>query len=241
MGSKGRKIAVSILFMLVLAVFAFLTLTSCTKEEIDKAKDASGRIIDVIDKLDEVEKEIEEIIGEEAPISPVEKAGYVKPGRAHQPMLPPGTINCYTDKIPEKDLIKPASLITEGGVVSEPISPISSAYQAAEPSPTIVIIEGATPAPKAPPGHSSGLVSASPASYGYYPEGTRWTAPGCIFDDHSAYVEDMYPHGGPSVLYENCNGGWYVGDCLQGEGSSFWDSVLEDIPSWNGVCDWYQG
>lgn len=64
---RARKFVISVIVLAFAGVIAMGMFMGCTGEEVDRAKDTTGRIIDIIDKVDEIEREIEDIIDEEAP------------------------------------------------------------------------------------------------------------------------------------------------------------------------------
>ena len=214
LSNKGKKIVGFFIILSVLCVFALASLTGCSPESVDKAKDMSDKFIDVIDKIDEVEKDIEELIGDEAPCESDVKAEEVStivvkpivpvcPGdRASRPIIPPTTnVGCVQGNILPVPITE--RIVTPIGVVQGDVSPI--------PITEPIII---------------------PTVQAYYCPDTRGTVQEYPFENTSS---------SPQVLYQNCNGGWPVGDSELSSGGSGWGASLEAIPDWSGVCDWYQG
>lgn len=79
--NKQRKVVTVLLAVSFVSVILFSCLTGCSKEDVDKARDVSGKIIDIVDEVDQIEKKIEDIIGEEAPNVPVVEPEEVNPCR----------------------------------------------------------------------------------------------------------------------------------------------------------------
>jgi len=70
----ARKEIAWVLVLIMVGVIACCALTGCTKEDVDKYRDMTDTVIDLVDEIDELEKKIEDIIGEEAPCAPDEEA-----------------------------------------------------------------------------------------------------------------------------------------------------------------------
>jgi len=67
---KVKKEIAWSLVVVMLSVIACCSLLGCTKEDVDKYRDITDTVIDLVDEVDELEKKIEDIIGEEAPKAP---------------------------------------------------------------------------------------------------------------------------------------------------------------------------
>lgn len=87
-GKTGKKIAISFTVLAFAGVVAAAMLTGCSGEDVDKAKEAADRIIDVVDKIDEIEKEIEDIIGEESPAVQSKVNGVIAKSASYKPPPP---------------------------------------------------------------------------------------------------------------------------------------------------------
>jgi len=158
---KVKKEIAWALVVAMVAVVACCSLAGCTKEDVDKYRDITDTVIDLVDEVDELEKKIEDIIGEEAPCSPdVEVSGAMMADPPQQGgMAPPPSspnnirrmvnsshiLSLAANNLPIKPIVPP-----QGGTVNPLNMPTyvdGIGIKAASMSPPTCPVPAPTPAP----------------------------------------------------------------------------------------------